>query len=66
MISMNLSSRIVFKSIVIGMCICLPLSIGFGIIHKHILLGIFFGNITGIILGIIIGKFNENKDRQRE
>jgi hypothetical protein len=63
--TMNLTNRNIYKSIVIGMSICLPLGVGFGIIYNQVLLGILLGNSAGVIIGIIFGNQNDNKEGKR-
>jgi hypothetical protein len=63
MLKSGRSNRGIYKSIVIGMSICLPAGIGAGIAYDHITLGILAGNTAGILLGTGIGIFNRNKNR---
>jgi len=42
-----------YKSIIIGMVLFLPIGIGFGIIHNHIPAGLLAGNFLGFILGVV-------------
>ncbi len=51
------NERIIYKSIVVGMSICLLSGVVLGILADQIPIGILTGNITGLILGIAIGMF---------
>lgn len=58
----NYLNRNFYKSIVIGMSICLPAGIGLGIIQNQMLPGLIAGNILGFVLGIVIHIGNRNKN----
>jgi F0F1-type ATP synthase assembly protein I len=47
------SNQKLYKSIVIGMTLLLPVGIGFGIAQNNIPAGLLAGNLLGFILGII-------------
>jgi hypothetical protein len=52
LITMNLTNRNNYKSIVIEMSFCLPFRIGLEIIYNQVLVGIMLGNIAGSGEGI--------------
>lgn len=66
MIELGQPNRDLYKSIVIGMSICLTVGIGIGIgigvgiVHNQIPFGILAGNTAGILLGLVISKLNRN------
>lgn len=55
-------NRNLYKSIVVGMSICIPLGIGFGIAMESISLGLISGNSFGVLLGIGINWGKGRKD----
>lgn len=48
--------RSLYKWIVIGMSICLPVGIAFGIVCNQIVIGILAGNSAGIVLGVALNR----------
>jgi len=56
-------NRNLYKSIVVGMSICIPLGIWLGIALGNIVLGLTAGNSLGILLGMGINSWKLNKER---
>lgn len=54
-------NRNFYKSMVIGMSICLPAGVGIGFVKGSISLGLLTGNAFGIILGLLISAGLRNK-----
>ncbi len=54
------TNRKLYKSIVIGMILFMPVGIGFGIVHNHIPAGLLAGNLLGFILGVVYHTIQHN------
>lgn len=55
-------NRAFYKSVVIGMSVCIPIGVAAGISLGSVTLGLLAGNISGAVLGVAIsiGKRSNN------